>query len=445
MHLINVIDFLIKVDELEIAKNLLKTFAKYSNSLDQYNELGMLFEKINAYHESIEMLKKCYDSDLNKNQLYAIRSNFAKVYNKINEPTKSLYYSNINNSINPADNEIKLEQSFSYYLIGDFEKSLEIQNKLLQDSSINDDLKTKIEFNMSSFDIKKGLFKQGVKKLTLNGKKMGLWPNIKKPFKRWTGENTNKTLLVYAEQGIGDQIIHVRFMNELKKRNINAIWVGGDDDIRKIFKFANYNTIDNDNNLDLFKEYVYTDSSSLVVLLELGLDQLWQNPYLKLNYEYVKKWQELLPKKFITVRWNGNKNFSHNLQRKIPFNILYDTIKNCIPNDVDIISLQLDENQKDLISVNIENWFDTTAIQNLALMNITSCTSTAHSAGAIGANCIVLPPITTYYPWQYLTKNKNSYWYGKNLKVFVQNEWNNWNNPMESVKHELLHKFQLCI
>lgn len=442
MHLTTVIDFLTKVDELTIAKELLKTFAKYAISVEQYDELGMLFEKIKAYPESLEMLEKCYAIATNPTHLYSIRSNFAKVYNHLNEPLKAIYYTNLNLELNPFDVELKLEQSFSYYLYADFQKSWEIQNKLLEDPNISENIKNRIRFNMGSYDIEQGLFKQGMEKMILGGKRIGLWPAAKKPFEKWDGKNTNKTLLIYAEAGIGDQIIHVRFMNELKKRNINAIWIDNDanNSICDVFKFSGYELLADDKLLDKNKEYTYTDSTSLSVMLNLDMHELWHEPYLKVNETYLKKWQKILPEKFVTIRWNGNPAYDQDLHRGVPFDLLFDTVRNNIPNDVAIVSLQIDENRKDhdgLINIDIKNWFDTMAIQHLALINITSCTSTAHSAGAIGANCIVLPPICTYYPWVYLKENKNSHWYGDNLKAFVQSKWKNWDEPMNLLRIEL--------
>lgn len=440
MHLINVIDFLKQVDELSTAKDLLNTFAKYANSVQQYDELGMLFEKIKAYSESLNMLEKCYTATSDPQQLYSIRSNFAKVYNNLNEPVKSLYYSNLNLEVNPSDAEMEMEKSFSHYLYGEFNKSWEIQNQLLLNPNISESVKTRINFNMGSFDMDKGLFKQGMEKMILGGKKIGIWPPIKKPFERWDGSSTNNTLLVYAEAGIGDQIIHIRFMNELKSRNINTIWIGGDNSLREVFKFNGYNVIDTDKTLDPFEEYVYTDSTSLPVLLKMDLEDLWKGPYLKVNEDYIKKWRKILPEKFVTLRWNGNPLYDQDLHRQLPFDQVFDTVRTNISNDIKILSLQIDDNSKDvdgLINVQIDNWFDTLAIQSLSIMNITSCTSTAHSAGAIGVPCIVMPPICTYYPWVYLKENKNSYWYGSNLKAFIQTKWRNWDIPMELLKKEL--------
>ena len=439
MHLVNVIEFLNQRDEFSIAKDLLAVFVKYANTVEQYDELGMLFEKIKDYNESLKMLTLCYNTATEPRQLYSVRSNFAKIYNHLNEPLKSLSYSNLNLELNPNDNEMKMEQSFSYYLYGDADTSWKIQNDLLLDPTVSENVKNRIHFNMGSFDMDNGLFKQGMEKMILGGKKIGIWPPVKKPFVEWDGNNTDKVLLIYAEAGIGDQIIHIRFMHELQKRNIRAIWIGGDDDIRAVFKYNGFNVKDNDKLLDPFEEYVYTDSTSLSVLLSLEEDELWNGTYLSVNDTYVQKWKTILPEKFVTIRWSGNPSYDQDLHRKLPFDLLYDTIRSVLSDDIAIVSLQIDEEKLDvdgLINVDINDWFDTLAIQQLALNNITSCTSTVHSAGAIGANCIVLPPICSYYPWSHLRGN-NSYWYNDKLKVIKQTKWKSWEDQMNLLKIEL--------
>jgi hypothetical protein len=40
----------------------------------------------------------------------------------------------------------------------------------------------------------------------------------------WQGSPDLENLVVYAEAGIGDEIINIRFMKHLKDRGINAWW-----------------------------------------------------------------------------------------------------------------------------------------------------------------------------------------------------------------------------
>lgn len=186
---------------------------------------------------------------------------------------------------------------------------------------------------------------------------------------------------------------------------------------------------------------MYTTSAFLVTLLDLDVNDLWYGPYLNINPHYVEKWKKILPEKFITIRWQGNQLYEYNVHRNLPLSQLISTVKKNIPPDTHIVSLQIDKKykQNNVINADIKNWFDTMAIQHLAQLNITSCTSTAHSAGAINAKCVVLPPVCTYYPWVSLKEDYTSYWYDDTLKVYAQTKWKNWSNPLKLLANEIKH------
>ena len=176
MHLTAVVEFLRTTDELKTAKELLNTFAKYARSIEQYDELGMLYEKIKAYPESVKMLEKCLATAPHPQQLKAVRSNLSKVYNHVNDPDKSLFYSNLNLEMNPNDYEARMEQTFSYYLRGDYDKSNEIQIELLKDPNLPDNVKKRITFKMGTFEMMNGNFKEGLFKMVMGGKdSKGVW------------------------------------------------------------------------------------------------------------------------------------------------------------------------------------------------------------------------------------------------------------------------------
>lgn len=437
MHLAATIEFLKQVDELETANTLLLTFAKYARTIEQYDELGMLFEKIKKYHNSLAMLEKCLSLASNPFQIGSVRANLAKVYNHINEPLKSLQQSNLILEQTPDDYEAWMEQGFSYYLHGQFEKSWEIQKKLIDNPDVPLVVKERITFNMGTFDMAEGKFKSGLAKMILGGKHIGLWTPHKSVYPKWDGQPTNSVVLIYAEAGIGDEIINVRFTRELDRRGIRYLWAGHRKDTNELFKTNGYNVISKKESLDPIDSYVYAESQSLAVILDLDIDQLWTGPYLKPKQQYIDKWKAILPDKFVTLRWSGNPYYDQDLHRGVPFDQLYTTVSKY---NVPIVSLQIDENrcdQHDIINVDINDWDDTLAIQHLAAVNITSCTSTAHSASAIGAQTIVLPPICTYFPWIRLRDDHTSHWYGPTTKAFPQTVWRNWDLPLSHVDKEL--------
>ena len=77
----------------------------------------------------------------------------------------------------------------------------------------------------------------------------------------------------------------------------------------------------------------------------------------------------------------------------------------------------------------IKSWSDTYDIFAESDLVITSCTATAHLAGAMGAKVIVLPPLVPYITW---ASDKFS-WYSDNVVVVQQMEYNNWDKTIEKL------------
>jgi ADP-heptose:LPS heptosyltransferase len=81
------------------------------------------------------------------------------------------------------------------------------------------------------------------------------------------------------------------------------------------------------------------------------------------------------------------------------------------------------------------SWEDTAAcIENLDLV-ITSCTSIAHLASAMGKPTWVIVPILPYHIWAY--GDEHSPWYQETTKVFKQKTFGKWNEAFEKVENEL--------
>lgn len=427
MHLTAVTTFLKQMDELATAKTLLDTFAKYANGLEQFDELGMLYEKIKCYHDSLAMLQKCM-SIANNDQLYNIRANMAKVYNHLNDPHKSLIYSGVNLELNPGDPDTTMEQSFSYYLMGNGEKSYDMQRELLS-KDVPNEIKKRIMFNMGTFQMERGQFKEGLRNMIMGGRGLGIWPPSKRPYPKWDGNPTDSTIIVYAEAGMGDEIINVRFMHELKKRGYDAIYVSLRKDLAALFSRSGINAVDPSVSLDPIGDYVYIEAMSLPIYLELDAGDLWSGPYLTADPGRVELWRGKLPERFLTVRWSGNPYYDQDLHRFIDRETLVNGLSTL---GLPLVSLQIDKKGSDprLIDVDVQTWDDTLAIQQLALHNITSCTSTAHSAGAAGYPTVVLPPIATYYPWVSMRDSIHSWWYGDSTVAFPQRKHKNWEDSV---------------
>ena len=77
----------------------------------------------------------------------------------------------------------------------------------------------------------------------------------------------------------------------------------------------------------------------------------------------------------------------------------------------------------------IHSWSDTYDIFAESDLVITSCTATAHLAGAMGTKVIVLPPLVPYITWA----SNTMHWYPENVVVLRQMEYNNWDKTIDKL------------
>ena len=168
-------------------------------------------------------------------------------------------------------------------------------------------------------------------------------------------------------------------------------------------------------------------------------------PYIFAKSESVEIWKNLLKndKPKIGIRWSGNPKFEHQQFRIFPPELMIN-LHNEFPH-VQWHSLQRDNDLRELpAGINdlqhiLISWEDTAAcIENLDLV-ISSCTSIAHLASAMGKPTWVVVPILPYHVWAY--GGKHSPWYTENTTVFRQTIFSKWDNTFEELKKELHNKF----
>ena len=141
----------------------------------------------------------------------------------------------------------------------------------------------------------------------------------------------------------------------------------------------------------------------------------------------------------IGLCWKGNPKFEHEQHRIFPHNLFFDSVKNI---DAEFISLQKgkgeDERPEWVEKVSLDTWEDTSkAIASCDLV-ITSCTSVAHLAGAMGTKTWIIIPILPYYLWA-LPGEKTSYY--DSVTLFRQEKYGKWEEPFEKIKERLKKKF----
>lgn len=407
------------------ARTLLNIASNNCKDLGLLDRIAYLQSEIKDYVNCVNSLKTCLSLAQNKQSKFAIRANMAKMYNHLNEPMQSLAYSKINAS-ESFDYDTLMEMSFSYYLMGNYSESEKMMRELITHEDLPLEIRGRVEYNLGSYDIERGDFKKGLRGFIDVGHKIKIWHyKYIENVPVWNGENIfGKTIIIHAEGGIGDELINVRFTNNLKQLGAHPIWITNHKSLQEVFNRNNIKTQLNTDGIDITNA-VQCMAMYLPILLDLDTDKLWNGPYLLPSQEYIDKWKKILPEgKKLAIKWSGNPFYDQDLHRSIPLKhiqkIKYDGTK---------INMQLEPEliQPDMFNAGeyITNIEDTLAILSLCDDLITSCTSIAHMNGSMGKNGIVCPPIASYYVW--LGTNGYSNWYNKSLKVFRQTKHKDWN------------------
>jgi hypothetical protein len=114
----------------------------------------------------------------------------------------------------------------------------------------------------------------------------------------------------------------------------------------------------------------------------------------------------------------------------------------CWGADADFVSLQRDEGSQHrpgwVEEQKLETWIDTRdAIAKCDLV-ISSCTSVAHLAGAMGVPTWIITPIMPYYLWAVPGRFTPYY---DSVTLFRQTEYGDWKAPFADIKVKLKEKF----
>lgn len=441
----NLIEFLSKVGEKKLAINLLEVLYKHSKTFEQLDEIAKCFFKLKEYLKSAEVTKKAYDHCTTYEASFVTRQNLINVYNHANLPELALELIEVQKNFSPNDVDNKLEEAYSYFLLNEMGKAEFILTDVLENSkNLSEEYKTKIKFNLGTYNLYRDEFQKGLRLFLLEGKKLKYWQKSELPFKPWEGEDiSGKTLILFAEAGIGDEIINVRFMKHLKEKGINPIWLTDRINISDIFNRNGFKSITNRKEIPAGENILWTHPMQLPIYLNLEYKDLWDGPYLKSSEEYDKKFEFINSKKLkIGVRWQGNKEYDQDLHRSLPLKDLYHILKDI---DADFYSLQKDDGIEELpnfpgiidLETKMETFEDTLSILNKMDIVITSCTSIAHASAAMGKKTFVIIPISAYYTWSHSTKQ--SPWYGDNVILIRQKRPREWKEPLQELKRYLIN------
>lgn len=439
----NLLDFLILFEEKKLVpKNLLG-----------YDLFFYGYNKAKKFNKSIEYGEKVLQLCESTEQKVATYINLGKVYLSANKPTKALEcYEFVKNNADIPD-EMLLDYSAALFACNRKKESYEIVKNLEKDIwRFDSKVADSILFNKGVHLIAEGDFKAGMDHLSIgrNLNVFGTYSNITDGLPMWDGKpQPGKHLLFVSEGGIGDEIINVRFAKRIVNMGMK-VSILTNHIVSSIYDHLPFTNVVTSKTYKKSDYDMWTPMMNLPHTLDLDFGDLWDGPYLQAKPEYIKKYDNIIVGDFkVGIRWAGNPRYDHELHRTINLNkivsslpegnnwSLYSLQKESNYNDAKVFSNdeidQLKENPNVMDLNNyLETFEDLLAIMHHLDLIITSCTSIAHAACAMGKKTIVMIPIMEYYTWA--EGKPTSSFYGNNLRLIRQVTPETWQESYDELK-----------
>jgi tetratricopeptide (TPR) repeat protein len=274
---------------------------------------------------------------------------------------------------------------------------------------------------------------------------------------RWDGTTLEgRTILLQAEQGLGDSIQFIRYAALLKKRG-GRVLVQCNGTLRELFARCPgvEQVIAQGEAVPAFD--VCASLLSLPGLLGTTLDRVpAEIPYLAGDPQRVARWKEVLEKLGGKLRvgivWQGNPAHRNDRRRSVPLTQFEPLFR--VPG-VQIVSMQVGAGAKQLSEVakrwpiaDLASLFDPSSFADAAAvlceldLLVSVDTAIVHLAGALGRPVWVALPFAA--DWRWLREREDTPWY-PTMRLFRQRQSGQWAEVFERMataldKRSLAHK-----
>jgi tetratricopeptide (TPR) repeat protein len=273
------------------------------------------------------------------------------------------------------------------------------------------------------------------------------YPKFPQP--RWLGEEAieGKTILIGADEGLGDTIQFVRYVPMLAERGARVILVV-QDSLQSLLSGLPGATQCLPRSVGALPDFdLHSPICSLPLAFGTRLDTIPSaTSYLPRPAEArVQTWEDRLgphDKLRVGIVWSGNPNHVNDRNRSMPLQIF----SRILDVDATFVSLQKDPKPDDTtvlreqtaivdLTAQLADFADTAALIRCLDLVITVDTSVAHLAGALGCPTWILLPYMPDYRW--LLDRDDSPWY-PTARLFRQTKTGDYASVLDRVRGELL-------
>ena len=469
------------IEAIEIYRDLMK----YSGfPINIYKNIGLCMKQLGNADLAIKFLKKFEEISPDKEDVYVYLADIT--YSDIKDNIKAIEYyekalqKNKNNfsihnmlghlystcyqdkfkekqiehlenafRLSPNNRIIVKNLAYVYGKFDEVQKADEMYSKLMYLNPTHSDL-----HSYGAYLVKHKRFSEGFKFLQHRFQKEDL-KNVAFPAifsnkkKRWSlkVDTRNKHVLVHFEQGFGDSIMFVRFIDEFKKQcgKVSLVVQNGLIDLFKgsnldvdIYSEAEINNLNFDYYIPMMDLPIACETQPDAIPKADGYLQVSKAKINAYKKEHINKNDKLK----IGIAFEGTLA-SKETDRDIPLEFLYPLMQ--MP-EVEVYSFQVDDltRQMDRIPENcnlirlgktFKNWEDTACAMNCMDLMVTTDNGVMNLAGALGIKTFGL--FNTIVEWRWFkTQGNDIAWY-KSIKPFQCPTSKAWDVPVNKVVEEI--------
>lgn len=271
---------------------------------------------------------------------------------------------------------------------------------------------------------------------------------------RWRGEPLNgKRLLIWTEQGLGDCIMMLRYLQKLRERGVGSVTLLCPPELQRLGReMPAVELVVGLHRVDVAQLQfdIHCPMMSLPAIFGSRLDTIPSDvPYLNVPNSMVTAWRERFTdsRPNVGIVWAGDRNLQDDARRSIPLEqfeplLAIDTLN--------FVSLQKGEAAAEWRKMRCDggqwidecnDFLDTAALVMNLDMVIAVDTAVAHLAGALGRPVFLLNRFGS--EWRWGLEGRASRWY-PSVRIFREPALGGWSAIMEQVGSELATATERC-
>jgi len=458
---------------IEIFKQILKI---YPNHVDTFNNLGNALQEISHLDEALIYYERAISIKPNDPSAFSNRGVLLYKQKKLAAALSSYQYAI---DLDPNDPELYNNYGVALQELYRYEESLFYFNKaiklnatyfeafsnrgvvlrelgLLNEAifSYKSALKINPEYieaqwNLALCNLLIGNYSDGWRGYELRWKRgaSGLEKKVIPTSPQWYGKDNlqDKTIFIYAEQGLGDTIQFSRYISLLSSLGAKVILEAQVPLIPLLRSIEGVHEIISPSDC-LPKSDFHSPLLSLPLAFNTALNSIPTfDSYLKTPKDKVTLWSEKLGLKHnlrVGLAWSSVSNFSDDGKRSISLETFLSALPSegfeyvCLQKEIKLADQYLmnSNHQIKFFGSDLHDFTDTAALIDCMDLIVSTCTCIPHLSGSLGKETWLL--VSKIPDWRWLLDREDSPWYPK-LKLFRQTVLLDWTNVLLSVKSNL--------